>query len=967
MASPRTTARQTSRTTTRETSRKTLRLTKKNRHRIGAVTAGLAMTVFGLIVTVPTAQAATGDPYYSQVIATPGLTTQGLTFDASGTMYVANTAMREIDRVNPNGTLTPIVTSGLQGASGILADGNNGVYIADTNNSLLKYWDASTGVVSILSSAVATPHGLTWGPDGDVYIADSINNRIAKWDPRTSTLSPAAYNLNYPSDVAVAPNGDIYVADTSNHRIAYFPASNPYSPQTLVSNVSYPLGVTLDKDGNLFFADLSNQLIEERNASTGVVSTVWHTSNNIYGLRFGPDGGLYMTDSSQIQELNPLGPPSAPRNVVPTPGDSSVTLSFDAPTNTGGAAVSGYETSIDGGRTWVAADITGSGPFTTTVNDLTNGTSYAVELRADNSNGSGSVATADSVVPDLAPAPPGDLTSVAHGAGSIDLSFTAPVANNGSAITGYQASIDGGTSFSPLTVDDSATPITATVSGLTHGRAYAVQVRAINAGGPGEAATANHVNPSDVPSAPQAVAATSADKSLSVEFQMPSDDGGLAITKYQASVNGGTSWTDVVTTAGPSPDVLDTTVGGLTNGTAYTVQLRAVNADGPSEAGTADPATPVGVPGAPTVLGQVTGNGSIQLSFADPADNGGSAITYYQVSSDDGANWNYAVPYKNDPLTVNVSGLTNGTAYRLRLRALNDVGNGTVVIAGSATPSTTPDAPTDLTAVSGDASATVSFSPPADNGGAGITDYQYTLDGGEHWSSFPSAITFNQPHLTDKLSVPVTGLTDGTEYSLEVRAVNVQGGGTPSAAVSISPQAPVSSVPVSISGSAIKSVAFNTPVTISGAAPTGSTVQIYFRGRGQTSFVLRRSLVIGKSRTFSTAYTAVDDCQYYAQVGSSKTPVVLTRISPTVAGAAVQVVKKNSVVVLKGTGVPRSTVRLHFHQKGAPANSFTVLRDVVVAANGTWTRPFTATDNGSFYVTSMINNTATAVHVVQVR
>ena len=104
----------------------------------------------------------------------------------------------------------------------------------------------------------------------------------------------------------MAPNGDIYAADTSNHRIAYFPASNPYVPQTLVSNVSYPLAVTLDNDGNLFFADLCNQLVEERNASTGVVSTVWHTTNNIYGLRFGPDGGLYMTDSSQILELNPL-------------------------------------------------------------------------------------------------------------------------------------------------------------------------------------------------------------------------------------------------------------------------------------------------------------------------------------------------------------------------------------------------------------------------------------------------------------------------------------------------------------------------------------------------------------------------------------------------------------------------------------------------------------------------------------
>ena len=103
----------------------------------------------------------------------------------------------------------------------------------------------------------------------------------------------------------------------------------------------------------------------------------------------------------------------------------------------------------------------------------------------------------------MAPAAPGNLTAVAHGAGSIDLSFTAPVGNDGSAVTGYQVSTDGGTHFSPLTVAGSATPITATVSGLTPGTGLAVQVRAVNAGGPGAAATANDVNPTGVPSAPR--------------------------------------------------------------------------------------------------------------------------------------------------------------------------------------------------------------------------------------------------------------------------------------------------------------------------------------------------------------------------------------------------------------------------------------------------------------------------------
>ncbi|MDQ2838125.1 MAG: fibronectin type III domain-containing protein [Actinomycetota bacterium] len=818
------------------------------------------------------ALAATGDPYYSTVVATPGFTTQGLTFDASGTMYVAATALRSIDRVNSDGSLTPVVSSGLQGASGILADGNKGLYIADTNNSLLKYWDATTGVVTTLSSAVATPHGLTWGPDGDVYIADSINNRIAKWDPTTSTLSAAAYNLNYPSDVAVAPNGDIYAADTSNHRIAYFPASNPYVPQTLVSNVSYPLGVALDKDGNLFFADLSNQLIEERNASTGVVSTIWHTSNNIYGLRFGPDGSLYMTDSSQILKLNPYSAPSAPKNLSTTAGDGSIDLTFDVPDNSGGAAISGYEVSSDGGNSWATATTTGSGPFTTTVSGLTNGTSYALQVRADNSIGNGTVATADPTIPDVAPAAPTDLTATANGAGSIDLSFTAPVANDGSAITGYQESTDGGAHFAPLTVDDSATPITATVSGLTHGTTYAVQVRAVNAGGPGAAATANDADPTDVPSAPQAVAATSADKSLDVQFQAPSSDGGLTITKYQASVDG-TKWTDVATTAGSGAGVLDTSVDGLTTGTPYTVQLRAVNADGPGAAGTADPATPLGVPGAPTGLTATAGNGSARLSF----------------------------------------------------------------------------------------------SPPADNGGSDISSYQYTVDGGDHWltlnvDQLPGVIKSNLTPMPS--TATVTGLTNDRQYQLQIRAVNAQGNGTASDPTSVTPAAPVPPVMVRINGAATQVVPVGSTVTISGTAAAGSSVRIYLRQRGQTGYVLRRILTATGSGTFSTSYVAGDDYRYYAQVGSTVSGSVLTQVAPTVTGPLSQTVKKNSTVVLKGSGVAGSTVQIHFQVLGA---TNTIVRDVVVAANGRWTRSYLATASCHLYVSAKTNGIVTRTYLVLAR
>ena len=934
---------------------------KRNRRRIAAVAAGVAVSATGLAVT---SQSAFADTYGAQVYSFTGSTAQGMSFGSDGTFYIANTSSRSIDRVDAGGGLTPIVSSDLTGAQGVQVDASGGVYIADTYNTsngakgLLKYWNATTHVVSTLDAAVYYPRGMAMGADGDIYIAEGVG-RIDKWDPATSTLTTVVSGLSNPTDVDVAPDGDLYIADQGNHRIALFDAATS-QVSTLVDGVSYPIAVTLDAAGDVFYGELNSETVREHNATTGTDSTLYQAQNNVYGLEISPAGDLYMTDDNSIRKLVPFTAPSVPLNLSATAGDGSIGLTFDAPADTGGTDVTGYEVSSDGGATWSPLPTDGSGPFTATVSGLANGTPYALQVRADNSVGAGPIATAASTTPDVAPTAPGPVTAVA-GKNSIDLSFTAPADNGGTAVTGYQVSTDGGVSFSPLKVDDSGSVITATVSGLTHGTDYAVQVRAVNGAGTGAATTANVVDPTGVPSAPRAVASTPGNASLAVEFQAPADNGGLAITGYQTSIDDGDTWVDATVTG---DDVLDTTVTGLTNGTLYTVEVRALNADGASAAGIAGPKTPVTVAGAPTVIRQLPENGSIQLSFAAP-DDGGSPISYYQVSTDGGATWNYALPYQDNPLTVNVSGLTNGTSYRLQLRALNDVGDGAAVTAAAATPSTTPDAPTGVTAVSGDASATVSFTPPADDGGAAIFSYQYSVDG-DTWHTFADLVAnFRMNVVGGQVHETVTGLTNGQQYALQVRAVNVQGGGDASDPVSVSPKAPAA--PVTLNGPTTRVVAAGTTVTISGTATAGSTVSVYFRERGQTAYTLRRSIRASAHGTYSTTYTADDDYRYYAQVGATKTDAVLTQVGPTVAGPVSRTVVKKSTVVLTGTGVAGSTVVIHFHKAGTAADDYSLLRTVTVAGNGTWTRSIVADVDYRFYVTSGLNGIATANYLVQTR
>ena len=82
------------------------------------------------------------------------------------------------------------------------------------------------------------------------------------------------------------------------------------------------------------------------------------------------------------------------------------------------------------------------------------------------------------------------------------------------------------------------------------------------------------------------------------------------------------------------------------------------------------------VPNAPSINNITTSNSQLSVAFTAPSSNGGANITNYEYSTDNGSTWVTPSPsVTSSPFTI--SGLSNGTTYNIKIRAVNSVGSGT--------------------------------------------------------------------------------------------------------------------------------------------------------------------------------------------------------------------------------------------------------------------------------------------------
>lgn len=749
----------------------------------------------------------------------------------------------------------------------------------------------STSAVPPAPMASATAHSgsitVSWAEPGASSATTATNNHITGYNVYEGSKSGGESSTPINGSIPISGTTSISIP-AANGTAEYFtvkavnsagmsaasnevtatpqPSAAPSAP-TLSGTAGYG-AVTLkwtppSSSGN---AKVSSYKVYEYNETTGhsssaaAVSSTSTTSATVGGLTAADTYGFFVvatnangeigSDSNTVSlQPNQTSAPSAPTALTVTTAPNGSTpsnkLSWQASTNAGSSNTVSYDIyrgTPTGAHTYITsvAGTAGTNTYTDSSSSLTPNTSYSYYVEAATVlgvSGPSNVATITT-----GDATPGAPTGLAAGAvttsGDVPLTWNAP-ADQGIGNVTYTVLVDG----SPAAhVTTTAGSTSATVTGLNPSTQYSFTVEANTAAtsggavvatsGPSNSVSATPTAPS-TPGNPTGLAASPAsDTSVALSWTAPT---GSTVTGYNVYETSPTAQQVGANVSGTS-----FTVTGLTQGTAYTFEVKAVDdtlVSGPSNAASATPGPTA--PGVPTGLSVKNNGNLVDLMWKAPTNNGGASITGYNVY-ESGTALGSAItgPINGStPVTgtmAEISGLTAGTPVDLYVKAINSAGTSgysSPVLSTPTTASVPGPAGTPSVTVLGSGKAFVTWSAPSNDGGSPVTGYFVTahLVGGKGKTVKVGAT-----------SATISGLMTG-KYYFTVVAINALGGGTPSspsAFVNVT-GAPKSNVKVYVTPPAMIAKAGVTTIRVTTNKP-GVQVHLFDEAFGTSHFFQKK-------------------------------------------------------------------------------------------------------------------------------
>lgn len=452
---------------------------------------------------------------------------------------------------------------------------------------------------TVTSSSAATVSGAS----SPITVSETVGTA------RTYTVTASNSNGTSLSSASSSPNTTASVpqAPTINSitNVGGQPANAPQSSVAFTANATGGLaitGFTVTSSSGASNTGSSSPIVVTESGSATYTYTV--TATNARGTSLASAGVSGFIASVPVAPT--IGTLSNVTNIA-YGSNPQFTLTFTAPTNTGGSAITSYKYSTDGGTTYITAPSTTS-PMTLTTRSTSGtpafvaGTSYTVILKAVNVNGDGAASAAsNSVTAATAPSTP---TVTLSSTGITNITATYSYNNGGLPVTGFYPSTSPmlgtmGTNGNPTPVGNTSGTVSFTGSWV-QGTSYTVTFPIVNAIG-ASSVTTTSITPyaATAPSAPASLsAAVSNTTTVTLTYGAISQNGS-ALTAWTGS---GTSTGDIVSTPAINLTYSGTpsTSGGTVSVTgafaatqAYTFTLKARNSVGAGTTATSGSVVPL--------------------------------------------------------------------------------------------------------------------------------------------------------------------------------------------------------------------------------------------------------------------------------------------------------------------------------------------------------------------------------------
>ncbi len=500
----------------------------------------------------------------------------------------------------------------------------------------------------------------------------------------------------------------------------------------------------------------------------------------------------------------PSKTPSVPLQFASVAGIRQVALSWSAPTDNGGAAITGYHLYRSLTETGSYDFVVSLGATSYTDTQLNNGAKYYYRLAAVNSAGEGPYAETSATTYSIPE--PSVLNATVSG---LDVHLTWSASESATSYRIYRGDVSGEETYlrSALTLGYVDGP-------FASGRTLYYYVTSVNV--TGESAHSNEASVTIVtpPSAPTDLTAEIAGTKAVLRWEAPSNHGSSPTLTYQV-LRGPTHGSEVPIGTSTTTTYNDTTI---VSRERYYYQVKAVNS-----AGTSAPSNEVTLLYSNTftapVLTVSAGIERVLLRWTVPSQTNGYPLTGYQVyrGSTSGS--------ETFLIAVNVTEMTDtsviaGQTYYYQVRGTTAVETGPASNEGSATPYTYPGVPASFVATPAERSANLNWSVPTSDGFSPILGY--------HVFRGVTVSNLSQVASVTTLRHLDVGLAAGTTYYYRVAAFNAAGDGNLSSPLAITTPI-VIDPPIGLTATGAEG-----KITLVWNQPAGANVFTYsiFRGNG---------------------------------------------------------------------------------------------------------------------------------------